>query len=460
MYPCFLDYNQWLYETVLTSDLSFKHINKIAIPALIAGISEPVLSITDTAIVGNITTNATESLAAVGIVGTFISMLVWVLGQTRSAISSIVSQYVGANKLDAVKNLPAQAIFIVTVLSLLIIGCTYPFTHSIFKLYNASHLILEYSVSYYNIRVFGFPFTLFTFAVFGTFRGLQNTFYPMIIALVGALVNIVLDVVLVFGVAPYIPALNIEGAAYASVIAQFIMAILSAYFLLKKTSISLRLRFPFNKEINRLLLMILNLFIRTLALNATLYFATRFATGYGAAYIAAYTIAINLWFFAAFFIDGYASAGNILSGKLLGAKQYDKLITLSHILIKYGIVVGIALALVGFAFYYPIGNIFTKDTEVLNLFYKSFWLVLAMQPLCALAFIFDGMFKGLGRMRFLRNVLLFSTFIVFIPSLFYLDYLGYKLNGIFIALTLWIIARGVPLIIKFRKTFIPLSQNH
>ncbi len=444
----------------MTSDLSFKHINKIAVPALIAGISEPILSITDTAIVGNIDTNATESLAAVGIVGTFISMLIWVLGQTRSAISSIVSQYVGANKLDAVKNLPAQAICIVTALSFIIIACTYPFANSIFKLYNASNLILDYSVSYYNIRVFGFPFTLFTFAVFGTFRGLQNTFYPMVIALIGALINIVLDVILVFGITPYIPALNIEGAAYASVTAQFIMAVLSAYFLLKKTSIPLTLSFPFNKEIYRLLLMILNLFIRTLALNATLYFATRFATGYGPAYIAAYTIAINLWFFAAFFIDGYASAGNILSGKLLGAKQYRKLITLSNILIGYGIVVGIVLALSGFAFYYPIGRLFTKNPEVLNLFYNTFWLVLAMQPLCALAFIFDGIFKGLGRMRFLRNVLLVSTFIVFIPALFYLDSLGYKLTGIFMALTLWIIARGVPLIIKFRKIFTPLVQKH
>ena len=69
----------------------------------------------------------------------------------------------------------------------------------------------------------------------------------------------VLDVVLVYGVDGVIPALNIKGAAYASVIAQFIMAILSAYYLLKKTPIPLKLSFPFNKEINRFALMILNL---------------------------------------------------------------------------------------------------------------------------------------------------------------------------------------------------------
>ena len=444
----------------MSTSITLKHINKLAIPALISGVSEPILSITDTAIVGNMPVDATESLAAVGIVGAFISMLIWVLGQTRSAISSIVSQYVGADNLDKVKNLPAQAIFIITSLSILIILITYPLAVPIFKLYNASSLILDYSVEYYRIRVFGFPFTLFTIAVFGTFRGLQNTFYPMIIALVGAATNIVLDVVFVFGIEGIIPAMNIKGAAYASVIAQFLMALVSAYYLLTKTDIPLRFSLPFNKEIGRFLLMIANLFIRTLALNVTLYFASAFSTSYGKEYIAAYTIAINLWFLGAFIIDGYASAGNILAGKLYGAKDYKKLIELSNKLIKYGIIVGVVMSIIGALIYYPIGTLFTKDILVLNEFYKVFWLVLTMQPLCALAFIFDGMFKGLGKMKMLRNVLLVSTFIVFVPVLFWLDSLDYKLYAIFISFTLWIMARGLPLIIKFRKEFLPLSQNN
>lgn len=442
------------------SIISLKNINKLAIPALISGISEPILSLTDAAIVGNIEFNATESLAAVGIVTTFLSMLIWVLGQTRSAISSIVSQYVGANQIQKIKNLPAQAIFIITSLSVLIILSTYPFARSIFKLYNASDLILEYSIDYYKIRVFGFPFTLFTIGVFGAFRGLQNTYYPMIIAIIGAIANIVLDFVLVYGITGYIPAMDIKGAAYASVVAQLIMAFFSGYFLLKKTPIPLELSFPFNKEINRFIFMILNLFIRTIALNVTLYFASAYATKYGARYIAAYTIAINIWFLGAFIIDGYASAGNILSGKLYGAKQYGLLIKLSNKLIKYGIVVGVITASFGALFYFSIGNIFTKDQEVLNSFYSIFWIILLMQPLCSIAFIFDGIFKGLGKMKYLRNLLLFSTFFVFLPVLFWLDYLDYKLYAIFIALTFWIIARGFPLVIKFRKLFIPLTKNN
>ncbi|WP_034042582.1 MATE family efflux transporter [Wocania ichthyoenteri] len=445
---------------MVNTSISLKHINKLAIPALISGVSEPILSLTDAAIVGNIEFNATESLAAVGIVTTFLSMLIWVLGQTRSAISSIVSQYVGANKLDKIKNLPAQAIFIITSLSVLIIIGTYPFANQIFKLYNASGLILDYSVNYYRIRVFGFPFTLFTIAVFGAFRGLQNTYYPMLIAIIGTITNVILDFALVYGIDGYISPMNIKGAAYASVIAQLLMAIFAVYYLLKKTEIPLKLSFPFNKEINRFILMILNLFVRTIALNVTLYYASAFATSYGATYIAAYTIAINLWFLGAFIVDGYASAGNILSGKLYGGKEYNLLIILSNKLIKYGIIIGILIAIVGGLLYYPLGNIFTNDPEVLKQFYSIFWIVLAMQPLCTIAFIFDGIFKGLGKMEALRNVLLISTFLVFIPVLFWLDHLDYKLYAIFIALTFWIIARGFPLILIFRKIFIPLSKNN
>ena len=421
--------------------------------------SEPILSLTDAAIIGNMDLDATESLAAVGIVTTFLSMLIWVLGQTRSAISSIVSQYLGADKLSEVKNLPAQAMFIITSLSVLIIFVTYPFAAQIFKLYNASDLILSYSVDYYQIRVFGFPFTLFTIAVFGTFRGLQNTFHPMLIAISGAVANIILDIILVYGIEGVIPAMHIKGAAYASVIAQMIMALLSVYYMIKKTDIPLLVRFPFNPEIKRFILMIVNLFIRTIALNVALYFGTSYATKYGTTYIAAYTIAINLWFLGAFLIDGYASAGNILSGKLYGAKNYQSLIDLSNKLIKYGVVVGLVIGGLGALFYNPIGQIFTDDEAVLTEFYKVFWIILAMQPLCALAFIFDGVFKGLGKMEYLRNVLLFSTLLVFIPVIYYTDYLDYKLYGIFTAFTLWIIARGLPLIIKFRKTFKTLAQN-
>jgi len=442
----------------LKSKISFKQINKLAIPAIISGIAEPLLSITDTAIVGNVDLNPIESLAAVGIAGSFLSAIFWILAQTRSAISAIIAQYLGAKRLDEIKSLPGQIIAINITLSILIYVITIFLIDGIFELYNAQGLILNYAVDYYKIRAIGLPLTIFTFSVFGIFRGMQNTYWPMIISIFGTVLNIGLDFVLVFGVEGIIPAMHIEGAAYASVIAQGLMAFLALVLVLKKTPFNLKLTFPFNKEIKRLILLSLNLFIRALALNIALYFANAYATKYGNNYIAAQTVAFQIWLFFAFFIDGYASVGNIVSGKLLGEKDYKNLWKLSIDLTKYAVIIAGILSIVCFVFYKPIGHLFTKETIVLDSFYGIFWIVILMQPLNAIAFVFDGLFKGLAEAITLRNTLLVATFLGFIPALLIGDYFGLKLYGIWIAFSVWMFFRMIILVVKFRRKY--LMETH
>lgn len=439
--------------------VTFKNINRLAIPATISGIAEPLLSITDTAIVGNIPVNGVESLAAAGIVGSFLSMLIWVLGQTRSAISAIISQYLGANKLSEVQNLPAQAIFLNLALSLVVLLSTIFFIEDIFRLFEASGKILEYCVSYYAIRVWGFPLTLFTFALFGIFRGLQNTFYPMLVAMIGAGLNILLDFILVYGIEGYIPAMYLEGAAWASLIAQAVMALLAFFLLKAKTNISLKFQLPFNKELKSLIFMSLNLFVRTIALNTALLLAVREATALGTKYIGAHTIAVNIWLFAAFFIDGYSAAGNSMGGRLLGAKDYNGLWRLAKKINTYGILVSVVLLLLGFLFYKPIGLLFSKDSGVLQVFYGFFFIVLLGLPMNSIAFLFDGMFKGMGKMKFLRNVLLGATFLGFVPSLYFGLYMDWGIHAIWIAFVVWMLFRSTPLVLKFRNEFKPLLQK-
>ena len=441
----------------MTKSIKISDIQKLAIPALISGVAEPILSITDTIIVGNMSENATISLGAVGIVGSFISMLIWVFGQTRSVIASIIAQALGQKKLEEVEDLPAQGILIIIFSSFLIILLTYFNSEGLFKFYNASGNLLKFCVEYFNIRVWGLPFTLLTIGIFGIFRGLQNTYYPMIIAIVGTILNIVLDIILVYGVEGFINPMFIQGAAYASLVAQVTMAFLAVILLYKKTNIKLAVKFPFNPKIKSFMQMFGNLVIRTASLNVTLYFCNAFATKYGDEFIAAYTIAINLWFLVAFIIDGYSSAGTILSGKLYGEKSYGVLMKFGNDLTKIGVKIGVIMCIIGFVFYYPLGRIFNNDPVVLEEFYNIFWIVLAMLPLCSIAFIFDGIYKGLGWMKDLRNVLLFSTFIIFVPFVILFDHYDLGLHGIFYAFTLWILSRSIPLIIKFRKTFNKVS---
>lgn len=433
-----------------TKKISFRRINKLAIPAIVSGIAEPLLSITDTAIVGNVQVNPTEALAAVGIAGSFISAIVWILAQTRSAISAIVAQYLGAKKLDQIHNLPAQIIFINLLLSLSIYVVTVLFTRQIFELYNASGLILDQSVSYYRIRALGLPLTLFVFSIFGVFRGLQNTFWPMVISILGATLNIFLDFALVFGVEGLVEPMNVEGAAWASVIAQAFMALMALVLFLKKTPFNLSLSLPFNHEIKRLLSLSLNLIIRALSLNIALYMANAYATSYGANSIAAQTIAFQIWLFFAFFIDGYSSVGNIMSGKFLGEGNYTMIDRLSKQLIAYTLVIALILGFVCLAFYKPLGRLFSQDPDVLQLFSSIFWIVLLMQPINAVAFVFDGIFKGMAEAVALRDTLLAATFLGFVPALLIGDYFNLGLYAIWIAFTVWMILRGGILVYLFR----------
>jgi MATE family multidrug resistance protein len=441
------------------TNISFKRIQQLALPAIVAGIAEPVLSSTDAAVVGNIADYGTESLAAVGIVGTFLSALIWILGQTRSAISAIVSQNLGAGKLKDLDSFPAQAIYFNIGLSIIVLVSTYFFVEEIFQLFNAEGIILDFSIQYYNIRVWGFPLTLFTFAVFGLFRGLQNTFWPMVIAGLGAGLNIGLDFALVYGIDGFIPAMDLEGAAWASLISQSVMAILALIFLLKKTEVSLRLRFPLHPEINRLVAMSLNLFLRSVALNTALFLATREATGLGTNYIAAHTIAFNIWIFTAFFLDGYGAAGNILGGKLLGERNFHDLWRLTKKVNLYNICIAGILMGLGFLLYNPLGLLFNKDPEVLTIFYGMFFMVLICLPFNAMAFTLDSIFKGLGEMGYLRNVLLGATLFGFIPVLYGSLYLDWGLIGIWLALIVWVAYRALALVIKFKRKYIPLVEN-
>ena len=441
------------------TDISFKRIQQLAIPAIIAGIAEPVLSSTDAAIVGNIPEFGTESLAAVGIVGAFLSALIWILGQTRSAISAIISQNLGAGKIGDLKSFPAQAVYFNVGLSIIVLASTYFFVEEIFTLLNAEGMILDLSVAYYDIRVWGFPLTLFTFAVFGIFRGLQNTFWPMIIAAIGAGVNIGLDFLFVYGLDGYVEAMGVVGAAWASLIAQAIMALLALILVLKKTNVSLRLKLKLHPEIKRLVSMSSNLFLRSVALNVALILSTREAAGLGTEVVAAHTIALNIWLFTAFFLDGYGAAGNILGGKLLGEGNFTKLWHLTKRVISYNVIVALGLVILGAIFYESLGWIYNKNPEVISIYSSVFFMVLVMLPFSAIAFTLDAIFKGLGEMGYLRNVLLASTFLGFVPVLFLSKKAGWGLWGIWLALTVWVAWRGVALVVKFYRKYLPLVKR-
>ena len=376
---------------MLAKKIPFKEINRLAVPAIIAGIVEPLISLTDTVVAGHIPSDTDEVLGAVGIVGSFISSMIWMFAQTSNAISSLVAQGVGQNRINRLRSLVSQLFFFNLGVSFLMSLLAFSLSSFLFHLYGAEGSLLEVCLRYFNIRVWGFPFTLLTFTLFGIFRGYQNTSWGMIISVIGGVTNAVLDVLFVF-----VFGWDVEGIAWASLLAQILMFLVALVFLFRKTPFRLMRLFPLHMDFLKTLVMSFDLFLRSLSLQITFFFAFRVATGLGATeqnkFVAAHTLLIQIWLFSAFLLDGYSNTGAVLSGKLLGAKQFLTLQRLTKDLLKITVSLGVILAALYFIFYYPIGEFLTKSKNILPVFYASFWIVVLMQPLNAVTFLYDGVY--------------------------------------------------------------------
>ncbi|MEN8816281.1 MAG: MATE family efflux transporter [Nonlabens sp.] len=432
--------------------ITTSQILKLAIPAIIAGIAEPLISITDLAIIGKMDGDTTNALAAIGLVGTFLSAIIWTLAQTKTSISSIVSNTLGENNLDKINQLIPQVVWLNIVLGILIYLVTAPIATFIFTLYKAQNDVLSIASSYYQVRALGFPMTLCAFAIFGIFRGLQNTSWAMIASLSGAIVNILLTLTLVYGIDGVIPSLGVMGAAYGSLMAQLVMLVIAIYFLYKNTVFSMRLTFwrP-HEKLKKHVALTANFFLRTVAINVAIYLSYRYANQYGIAQAAAHAVLMNVWLFFSFLVDGFANAGNAIGGKLFGSKDTASLKYLANKTSLYGVVIASILAVICTVLYPFLGTRFTDDPDVLDILASTFWIVLLMQPINAVAFVYDGIFKGWGEASYLRNLLWLLTAFVFIPVLLTLDYLECNLYAVWWAFFAWMIGRAAVLFFKFKS---------
>ncbi|QJP33877.1 MATE family efflux transporter [Nonlabens sp. Ci31] len=432
--------------------INTSQILKLAIPAIIAGIAEPLISITDLAIIGKMEGDTTNALAAIGLVGTFLSAIIWTLAQTKTSISSIVSNTLGANQLEKINDLIPQVVWLNIVLGILIYLITAPIASFIFAAYKAQGDVLSIASSYYQVRSLGFPMTLCAFAIFGIFRGLQNTSWAMIASLSGAVVNILLTLTLVYGIDGVIPSYGIMGAAYGSLAAQLVMLLIAIYFLYKNTMFSLKLTiWQPHEKLRKHIGLTANFFLRTVAINVAIYFSYRFANDYGVAEAAAHAVLMNIWLLFSFLVDGFANAGNAIGGKLLGSKDGESLKYLANKTSLYGVVIAVFLTIICALLYPVLGNRFTDDPEVLEIIANTFWIVLLMQPINAVAFVYDGIFKGWGEASYLRNLLWLLTALVFLPVLFLLDYFGWDLYAVWFAFFAWMIGRAAVLFFKFKS---------
>ena len=433
--------------------LDIKEIRSLAIPAIIYNITEPLIGLADTAIIGQIDQEATIAQGAVGLAAGLIATLIWGFAQMRTSLSAIVSRQFGSNQINRIKSLIPQTIiltFLTGVLISFVFGVYFK-DISKFLFGNMEAATFQYSKQYFTIRCYGLPLGLAVALFFGIYRGLQNTYWAMYVSIVGGVSNILLDYILVLGIDDVIDPMGVKGAAWASVISQIIMTSICILIYLQKTPFNFLLNKKLNPYFKEMLFIFINMFIRTMVLNFVFIISNRFANSYGNNSLAAYTIGYNIWIFSAFFIDGYSNAGNALAGKYIGEKNNEKLKSLGSKLIKINIKISFLL-MIFYTLLYPfIGEFFNSNKLVIESFESFFWIVIIAQPLNSIAFTFDGIFKGLGKAVDLRNTLIIGTFLFFIPSVYILDFIYPNLISIWVALSVWMLYRGLSLLLKFKK---------
>ncbi len=434
-----------------TYNINKKQVRNLAIPAIIAAVAEPLISLVDSSFIADYHPQPTLAQAAVGLGSSFFLSVIWIFSQTRTAMSTIVSQFFGEKKLSDIATLIPQMIAINFLLGLFFSVVTWLFCKPVFIFYNANDAVLNQVLEYFSIRLIGFPFVLSTILVMGTFRGIQNTFWPMVISLCGVFINIFLDYSFLAGL--FTEPMGVNGIAIASLMAQIIMFILAIILLLTKTDIAFKISFTLNPHSKSLFAMTGNLIVRSIAVNTAYYVSNRIAASNGEDYLAVQSVLINIWFLSAFVLEGWCNAGNALAGKFTGEKNIAALYGLTKYMERSTLILSVLLILFYISAYYFLGKLFFADVHTQTIFYSVFWLIALLQPINALAFVYDEILKGTGKMKHIRNVLLIATFAGFVPTAWVLNNLGLHLYAVWTAFIVWMILRAIGLANYFYKNY-------
>jgi len=414
-------------------------ILKLAIPNIVTNITVPLLGIVDLALMGHLSNPIYIGAIALG--SLIFNMIYSSFGFLRMGSSGMAAQAFGASLQEEISLVLIRSLLVAMGLAVSLILFQFPIQWIAFKILDGSEAVTTLAKDYFNVRIWAAPATLGLMAFFGWFLGLQDAKRPMIIAIVINLVNIGLNFVFVLGL-----NMTSSGVALATVIAQYSGLFLAIYFLLTKYKVYVR-RFSFvvilkGEAIIRFFKVNSDIFIRTIFLLLTLAFFTNTSAKAGDETLAINTILLQFFMIFSYFADGFAYAGEALTGKALGAKDKVNLnYTVKH-LFYWG---GGAAVLASFVFFIglePMLKLMTSNKEIREIALQySIWVVIIPLTSSA-AFIWDGIFVGVTASKGMRNAMIISAIFIFLPS-YYIAVVYIGNNALWLSLNLFMFARGV-----------------
>lgn len=368
-----------------------KRILGLAVPSIISNITVPLLGLVDVSIVGHL--GSATYIGAIAVGGMLFSMIYWIFGFLRMGTSGLTAQAYGRRDLVEVILSFVRSVGIAFGLGLLLILLQYPILKVAFTLIDATPAIKELASLYFRICIWGAPAVLGLYSFAGWFVGMQNSRFPMYIAITQNVVNIAASLFFVF-----VWNRGVAGVAMGTLVAQYaglLMASLLWYGYYRRLWPKLNWKMLTDYEAMRSFF-ILNrdIFFRTLCLVAvTTYFTFRGAEQ-GDVILAVNTLLMQLFTLYSYIMDGFAYAGEALTGRYVGAHNRADLERMIRALFAWGI--GLALT---FTLLYGIGGssflgLLTNEREVLNASSDYFYWVLAIPLAGMAAFLWDGIYIG------------------------------------------------------------------
>ena len=406
-----------------------KEILRLALPALGALAAEPLYILVDTAIVGHL---GRPQIAALGLAGTVLAGAFTIFNFLTYGTTAVVARASGAGQDRAAAGIAAQALWVALAIGVGLVIMAEVLGEPALDALGGHGRSGHYALVYMQIAALGLPSALIALAGQGYLRGVSNLRRPFVIVVIGNGVNIVLEVLFVYGF-----HWGIAGSAAGTAIAQGGMGIAFARDLLRPRAGSRR---PSLLEMRPMVRVGRQIFVRTTALYASFLVAASVLARMGDAEIGAHQIAFQLFVFLALVLDAVAIAGQVIVGRMLGAGDADGAHAAALRMIGWSTLLAAGFAAVLLPLAHVVPRAFTGDPAVLAQAAKLWPFFALMQPLGGAVFALDGILIGAGDTAYLMWSMLAAS-AVFVALAALSLALGWGIVGVWVGLDVLIVAR-------------------
>ena len=419
--------------------INSKRVLKIALPMMLSNITVPLLGFVDTAVIGQL--GDAKLIAALGLGSILISTLYWLCGFLRMGTTGLTAQAKGSKQPDEVFLTLLRGLIIGITLGFFILIIAYPIFFIFFILSPAEVDVETLALQYAEIRVLSAPFAIATIPVVGWLIALEKTLSVFFIQVFINLLNIILNLYLVFQL-----GMGIEGVAYATLISEiigFLLALIISFKALGHFPKKLREKIFKKQKWEKLLSINSNIFLRSLLLELVFISFFFWASSFGTNILATNQILIQFLHIFAYALDGFAFSSEVLVGIYYGKKNIVFLRRSILLCASWSALTAIIFSVVFHIFGNSLMEFMTNAEEVLKIA-KDFQLLIILAPLFSFpAYIMDGVFFGSTHTSEMRRAMIFSTIIYFILALFLTSI--FQNSGLWAALYIFLVIRAFAL---------------